>query len=242
MPISKVILCTMLACSLCWGICSAAIREEGRGISSSYVIHSLGTDIGSVSARMSGTTNDNDLRADVDVNVNLWLFVFSLKSSETTSMRSGRMVRYHKTIDTGGHRREITGEVADGFLTVRVQDGGKVERKVIPLGDYAVTNMEYPEVTLAPGETRRLRVVDLENAEVVDREYRYVREEKTDIEGRTVKVIVADFADKNAECRRWTVIINGLPIVLRQDGKDKTGLFTPSYSVRQSADKHLSKH
>lgn len=228
-------LTSILFCLLCWGVSSAAIREDGRGISSRYVIRSLGTAIGSVSANMTGTAGDNDFRADADVNVNLWFFEFSLKSSETTRMRSGKVVRYHKTIDTGGHRREITGEVAGGgVLSVVVRDGEVVERKSFPVHDYAATNMEYPEVTLAPGEKRRMRVMDLENAEVVDREYRYVKEEKMEVGGRAVRVVVADFSDKNAECRRWTAIINGLPIVIRQDGKEKTGLFNPSYSVRQT--------
>jgi hypothetical protein len=225
----------VLAFILCRGICLAAPREEGQGISSSYVIRSLGTNIGTVKARMSGTATDNDFRADADVRVNLWFFGFSLTSSETTSIRAGRMVRYRKTIDTGGHRREITGEVAGGTLIMLVQDGGKVERTSIPLGDYDITNMEYPEVALVPGETRQMRVMDLENAEVVERQYRYVKEEKTEIEGREAKVIVADFSDKNAECRRWTAVINGLPIVIRQDGKEKTGFFNPSYSVRQTS-------
>jgi hypothetical protein len=80
------------------------------------------------------------------------------------------MVRYRKTIDTGGHRREITGEVAGGTLNVLVQDRGTVERKSITLGDYDITNMEYPEVAFVPGETSRMRVMDLENAEVVERQ------------------------------------------------------------------------
>jgi len=45
---------------------------------------------------------------------------------------------------------------------------------------------------------------------------------------------VADFADENGECRRWTAIINGLPVVIRQEGKEKTGLFNPAYAVRQT--------
>ena len=79
-----------------------------------------------------------------------------------------------------------------------------------------------------------MRVLDLENSEVVIRVYRYVAEEQAEIDGRVIRIIVADFADKNSECRRWTAIINGLPGVRLQDGKEKTGLFNPSYSVRQT--------
>lgn len=213
---------------------SAVEKSEFCEVKSSYVIRSLGSDIGNVSAKMSGTPIDNDLRADVDVNVGVWFFSFSLKSTETTSIRAGRMVRYHKTIDTGSKHREISGELDGGAVTIVIRDGEKVERKVFPTKSFEATNMEYPEVTLAPGEVRRMRVLDLENSEVVDRVYRYVAEEHSEIDGLDTRIIVADFDDENSECRRWTAIINGLPVVIRQAGKEKTGLFNPAYSVRQT--------
>ena len=212
----------------------ASEKEDGGTVSSSYGIRSLGATIGTVSAKMSGTAIDNDLHADVDVNVGFLFFSFSLKSTETTNIRGGKMIRYRKTIDTGGDHREITGELDGGMVTILIRDGEKVERKVFSAMMYEATNMEYPEVTLAPGEVRKMRVLDLENAEVVDRVYRYVAEEQAMIDGRVIRIIVADFADKNSECRRWTAIIDGLPVVQRQDGKEKTGLFNPSYSVRQT--------
>jgi hypothetical protein len=215
---------------------TAAAVETGRNcaIVSRYAIRSLGTGIGTVNAKMSGTATDNDLRADVDVNVRLLFFGFSLKSTETTSIRDGKVVLYSKTIDTGGDHREITGERDGEMFTIVVRDGEKVERKVFSTTGYQATNMEYPEVALAPGEVRKMRVLDLENSEVVDREYRYVAEEQAEIDGRAARIIVSDFTDKNSECRRWTAVINGLPVVVRQEGKEKTGLFNPSYSVRQT--------
>ncbi|MRR06396.1 MAG: DUF3108 domain-containing protein [Deltaproteobacteria bacterium] len=233
----KSALCTILMVILCSFHCYStfAIEKGNSGtVSSSYGIRSLGSTIGTVSAKMSGTATDNDLRADVDVNVSFLFFSFSLKSTETTSIRGGKMIRYRKTIDTGGDHREITGELDGDMVTILIRDGEKVERKVFSAKIYEATNMEYPEVTLAPGETRKMKVLDLENAEVVDRVYRYVAEEQAKIDGRIIRIIVADFSDKNSECRRWTAIIDGLPVVRRQDGKEKTGLFNPSYSVRQT--------
>ena len=90
--------------------------------------------------------------------------------------------------------------------------------------------MEYPEVTLTPGEVRKMRVIDLENAEAVDREYRHVAEEQVVISGRLTRVVVSDATDNNAEYRRWTAVVNGVPVVIRQEGKEKTGLFNPAYS------------
>lgn len=227
-------LLAVIVCSLVYGSTSADEKGELITVMSSYVIRSLGSDIGTVSARMSGTPDDNDLRAEVAVQVGVWIFGFSLKSSETTSIRAGKMVRYHKTIDLGSKRREITGELDGGTLLLVVRDGDKVERKAFPTMSYDATNMEYPELTLAPGEVRKMRILDLENSEIVERVYRYVAEERAEFDGRSSRVIVSDFVDENGECRRWTAIINGLPVVIRQEGKEKTGLFNPAYAVRQT--------
>jgi hypothetical protein len=212
--------------------CFAAENGEGCVVESDMLIRSLGTDIGTVSARIAGTSTDSDLKADVDVNIGWWLFSFALKSSESATIRGGKMVAYWKTIDTGGHHKEITGELKGAIFTILVRDQGETERKEFPAKSYQVTNMEYPEVTLAPGEVRKMRVVDLENAEIVDREYRHVTEEQMMISGRCIRVVVSDASDKNSEYRRWTAIIKGVPVVIRQEGKEKTGLFNPAYSVR----------
>jgi hypothetical protein len=227
------LLLIVFLCSLDSRTTYAVEKEKKCSVSSRYVIRSLGLGIGEVNAKMSGTATDNDLRADVDVNVRLLFFGFSLKSTETTSIRDGKVVHYRKTIDTGENHREITGELAGNMFIIVVRDGEKVERKEFLTTSYQTTNMVYPEVALVPGEVRRMRVIDLENSEVVDREYRYVAEEQAVIDNLTVRIIVSDFTDKNSECRRWTAVINGLPVVVRQEGKEKTGLFNPSYKVRQ---------
>lgn len=224
----------LIVCSVSCSVASAARNGERREVAVSYIIRSLGSDMGTVSAKTNGTARDNDFSADVNVNVRFLFFSFSLTSRETASIRGGRLVSYHKTIDTKGHRREIAGELKGDIFKMVVRDGGKVEHKEFPATDYVVTNMEYPEVTLAPGAVRKMRVLDLENTEIVDREYRQVTEEQIEIYGRVSRVVVADFTDKNSECRRWTTITSGLPIVMRQEGKEKTGLFNPSYAVRQT--------
>jgi hypothetical protein len=141
---------------------------------------------------------------------------------------------YRKTIDSGGHRREITGERNGDIFAIVVHDRGKTERREFPTKSYEATNMEYPEVALVAGEVRKMRIIDLENGEIVDREYRHVAEEHTEINGAAVRVVVSDAVDKNAEYRRWTMVVKGVPVVMRQEGKENTGFFNPAYSVRQT--------
>jgi hypothetical protein len=224
----------LIVCSLGCDIAFAANNGESRTVAVSYVIRSLGSDIGTVSAKTVGTARDYDFLDDVKVNVRFLFFSFSLKSSETASIRGGKLVNYHKTIDTKGHRRELTGKLNGATFNIVVLDGGKTQHKEFPVTDYVTTNLEYPEVSLALGEVRRMRVLDLEYTEIVDREYRQITEEQAEINGRGSHVMTSDFADKNAEGRRWTAIVGELPVVWRQEGKEKTGLFNPSYSVRQT--------
>ncbi len=187
----------VILCSFFFHSSFAAEKENICAVSSIYAIRSLGSDIGTVWAKTSGTASDNDFRADVDVHVGFLFFRFSLKSTETTSIRGGKVLRYRKTIDNGGDHKEITGELERDMFTIVVRDGNKVERKRFPTTIYDVTNMEYPELTLVPGEVRKMRVLDLENSEVVDRSYRYVAEEQIEIEGRITRLIVADFSDQD---------------------------------------------
>jgi hypothetical protein len=224
----------LIVCSLGCNIAFAANIVESRTVAVSYVIRSFGSVIGTVSAKTVGTARDYDFVDDVNVNARFLFFSFSLKSSETASIRGGKLVNYHKTIDTKGHRRELTGKLNGATFSIVVLDGGKTQHKEFPVTDYLTTNLEYPEVSLSPGEVRRMRVLDLENTEIVDREYRQITEEQAEINRRGVRVIASDFSDKNAEGRRWTAIVGELPVVWRQEGKEKTGLFTPSYSMRQN--------
>jgi len=50
--------------------------------------------------------------------------------------------------------------------------------------------MVCPEVTLVPGEVRRMRVLDRENSEVVERVYRYVAEEQAEIDWRDTFITI----------------------------------------------------
>jgi hypothetical protein len=228
------LLAVLILYSLGGGAISAAENGERCAVESNFVIRSLGSDIGTVSGIIAGTASDSDLQVDVDVHVGWWFLSFALKSRETASIRGGKLAAYRKTIDTGGHRKEIVGELKGDIFTILVRDRGKTERKEFPAISYQVTNMEYPEVSLIPGEVRKMQVLDLENAEAVVREYRHVSEEQIVISGRVTRVVVSDAIDKYAEYRRWTAVVNGVPVVIRQEGKEKTGLFNPAYSVRQT--------
>jgi hypothetical protein len=216
------------------GIVFAASNDEIRTVEVSYIIQSLGSDIGTVSARTIGSALNCDFQADTNVNAHFWFLNFSLTSKEKARIREGKLVSYHKIVDANGHHREISGELIGDIFRMIAREGGKEEYKDIPVKDYITTNMEYPEMTLASGEVRKMPVVDLENTAIVDRKYRQVTEEHATISGRVRRVMVSDFSDENAEGRRWTTFIDGLPIVLRQEGKEKRGLFNPSYKVLQT--------
>jgi hypothetical protein len=231
----RLTLCTIfVVCSLGCGAVFAASNDEIRTVEVSYIIQSLGADIGTVSARTVGSASNCDFQADTNVKTHFWFLNFTLWSSEKACIRRGKLVSYHKIVDTNGHRKEISGKLIGDIFRMVAREGGKEKRKDIPVTGYITTNMEYPEMTLTPGEVRKMPVFDLENTAIVDRKYRHVMEEHAKINGRDSRIIVSDFSDENAEGRRWTTSIGGLPIVLRQEGKEKTGMFNPFYKVLQT--------
>ena len=233
--IMKRIFYTLIVVCCLGGGAFGATNEDNHTVAVNYAISSLGSDIGTVSSKTVGTARDYCFHADVKVNVRFWFLSFSFVSSENANIRGGKLVNYHKIMNANGHCKEITGELNGSIFKMVVREDGKEEYKDIPVAGYVTTNLEYPEMTLAPREVQKMRVVDLENTEIVDREYRHDVEELAEINGRGRRVMVTNFFDKNAEGRRWTAIIAGLPIILRQEGKEKTGLFNPSYKVLQTS-------
>ncbi|MDD2539440.1 MAG: hypothetical protein PHH28_00160 [Desulfuromonadaceae bacterium] len=231
----KLTLCVLfVVCFIDCGSAFAATNDAINTVSVNYIIKSLGSEIGTVSAKTTGTARDNDFQADTNVKVHFWFINFSLSSCENARIREGKLVKYHKIVDTNGHRKEITGKLIGNVFEMVTREGGKEQHTDIPTTGYVSTTIEYPEVTLALGEIRKMLVVDLGTSAIVGRKYRHVTEEHTKINGRDNQVIVSDFSDKNAEGRRWTTIIAGLPIVLRQEGKEKVGLFNSSYKVLET--------
>jgi hypothetical protein len=84
--------------------------------------------------------------------------------------------------------------------------------------------MDCPETTIArEGEQLEIRLLDLENARVVNRRYVWAKTETVKVGEQTIRCRVVDFEDPDNACRRW-IARDGLGVIIaRQEGKGKAG-------------------
>jgi len=170
-------------------------------------------------------------KTDVDASF-LWVRC-SIHSSELATVKGGKLTCYSRQEINKGVSLSVTGKLEDDSFRFDVRENGGKRSIVIPNSSYEHTTMECPEALMdfKPDGTRTVRILDTEYMEVVERNYRLVRECSYKVNGKEYHCRIVDFKDPHKSCRRWIGVDHDAVIVFRQDGKSSNG----SYSVRATA-------
>ena len=172
-----------------------------------------------------------------DVNTSfLWLRC-NISSSEQATIKGEKLVSYSRQEKTKGVDVSVTGRLKDGHFRFDVSENGRKRSIVIPSSSYDYTTMECPEATMdfKPDGRKTVRILDPEFMEVVERNYRLVREDTIKVDGKEFHCRIIDFKDPHKSCRRWIGVDHDTIIMFRQDGKSKEG----SYTVQAVALDHI---
>lgn len=166
----------------------------------------------------------------------LWLRC-NISSSEQATIKGGKLVSYSRQEKIKGVDVAVTGRLKDEHFRFDVLENGRKRSIVIPCSSYDHTTMECPEATMEfkPDGRKTVRILDTEFMEVVERNYRLVREETFKVDGKEFHCRIIDFKDPHKSCRRWIGADHDAIIMFRQDGKSKEG----SYTVQAAALDHL---
>lgn len=157
------------------------------------------------------------------------LTTYTLESSEEAWVGKQGTVRYLRTGTENGVSIKVDGALEDRQFRLTINEGNVRKTLFFPRDSYDYTTMECPEMHLGKeGESRTMRLLDLETLEVVRRHYTWIRSEVLEVDGTAYSFRVIDFKDKNKKCRRWVRQDGDGVMIGRQDGKGKSG----SYSVR----------
>lgn len=205
-----------------------------------YKVSAMGTSIGDVVSeqRIFNETERYRIYFKTKTNIKasfLW-FSHSQHTVETGELSNGNLVKYSFNGEENGVRKSLEGHLeTDGFRFSIEEDGVK-RSFVIPRGSYDHTTMECPEsrIDFADGREKYLRVLDVENAVVVKRQYQLVREELYSLDNREHPCRVVDMIDQRKKMRRWIAWDGGTVVLYRQDGRGGKG----SYSVKAVSLKH----
>ena len=197
---------------------------------SKFSIYSHGIRIGDASSTSSrGDGNTIIFSNSTRIDANFVVRSYSLDSKENAIVGKNGTVSYSRTSLENGKSVIAKGLLENGQFKLNIMENDVKRAMFIPRTEYDFTTMECPETLLMQvGEKKSIRLLDLENMEVVKRHYTWIRNEEVRIGGKSYNCRVIDFEDKNKKCRRWIRLDDLGVIVARQDGSGKAG----TYSVR----------
>ncbi len=224
----------LMAAALVLGVCiysaHTAWSSSADKRASRFSIHSHGIRIGDASSTCSrGDDNTIIFSNATRIEANFIVRSYSLDSKEYAVVGKNGTVSYSRTSLENGKSTVAKGLLENGQFKLNIMENDVKRSTFIPRTEYDFTTMECPETLLTQvGEKKSIRLLDLENMEVVKRHYTWIRNEEVRIRGKSYNCRVIDFEDKNKKCRRWIRPDDLGVMVARQDGSGKAG----TYSVR----------
>ncbi len=227
------------ACALLFSLlpvfhCIAAI--PARTVTT-YKVSSLGMTIGDATTSQQLSEEGGHTRVSFETKTRvkaalLW-FGYQLMTSERGTLRDGELTSYSRKGEENGARIDSEGALQGGVFRFAVKENGTARIVSIPRSSYDYTTMECPEAFIDfPGRGQvTLRILDVENHAVVNREYRFVANTDCMVGTRKFPCRVVDLVDRNKRMRRWVNKDGNAIVVYRQESNDAK----QNYSVQATA-------
>lgn len=196
-----------------------------------YHILSRGFRVGELKTVMQPRSMDGKslVRFEASTSIDASFIFFSVKSKsrEEALISESGTVSYTRHATENGRTRDVTAHFAPAMVRIEINENGQLKRVEIPRDRFDFTTMDCPETTMPrEGSKVEIRLLDLENARVVNRRYTWVRNETITIGDRSIRCRVVDFEDPDNSCRRWIARDELGVIIAKQEGKGKTGSYT----------------
>jgi hypothetical protein len=193
---------------------------------SSYEVFSHGLRIGEVKTVCGPVARERGkafrFESLMHIDARFVFFSYTLDKKEEAMVGSEGTLSYRRTSQENGKNILVAGRMEDGVFRFHITENGEKRTLVIPRRKYDYTSLDCPETALGSGEREKtLRILDLENLEIVTRKYRWVREEDVRVGDRRIHCKVIDFEDSNKKGRRWVDEDELGILVTRQDGTGK---------------------
>jgi len=167
--------------------------------------------------------------SDLAIDANLLLFKVSSKSREDAVIGEQGTLSYRRQGRDNGKSLTVDAALEGGTFRFRVNDNGVARSVAVPRSSYDFTTMDCPETTMRrEGDTMEVRLLDLEHARIVTRRFHWIKSEDLEVGGKRLRCRVVDFSDADNSCRRWVSKDERGVVIVRQDGKGKSG----NYSLR----------
>jgi hypothetical protein len=233
--------CAFLLVLLTFLSAGASVPADVDARESVYEVFSHGMKIGEVKTVCAPQAREQRksfrFESSTRINANFLFFSYNLDKKEEAMVGEEGTVSYRRCALENGKAMQVSGRMENGAFRFTIEENGNRRILVVPRERYDVTSLDCPEVSMGPNEKdKTLRVLDLENLEIVTRRYRWVRDENIGVAGRQIHCKVIDYQDPNKKARRWLEEDELGVLVTRQEGKGKGVSYTSrliSLAVRQ---------
>lgn len=195
-----------------------------------YQVFSEGSSIGSTTVTTRELAQDGVSVVAIEAHtalrvVDYGMTVFSLESEEVSLVGERGLLHHDSRIEIDGEQVVVRGWLEDRTFTLEVVAGRETGTRPIAAKDFDCTSIEGPDLTFETvGSTRRLRVLDLDQLEIVKRRFTWVRDENLIIGGQPVACRVIDVADRFGQSRRW-IAKDAYDTLIQEEGADRDGPF-----------------
>lgn len=165
---------------------------------------------------------DNSLDIRVSVGSRI---AFSLDYASSSQIGSSGLLRYESRATIDGEAASASASLERDALVVVVSLGGRRASKRFSQEDYDLTSAETVGFRPADfGSERTVRVLDLDEQEIVSRTLRWVADETLRIGPVALRCKVVEFEDRNARGIQW-IGPDSHPVVVQEESEDEDGRF-----------------
>ena len=167
-----------------------------------------------------------ELRLIIETKVNLLFFKYALKMDELWVTDKSGLIAYKWDSIENGRRKTITGELHNGVFHFEIIEAGQKRVWTTPRAAFDLASISHPDQVLADGEQKKICVLDPATCTITERIYRGTGTEMLTVGKRQIKCNTITITYPGTHIRRWFIVDEFGPLILREDGRQKRGTYS----------------
>ncbi len=203
-------------------------QPNGNHVRARYKIAHEGENIGTIySERRIGEWSGAKavvVTDELDIRVERFLNNYTLHTRETITLTDAGLVCYSGVSVEDGKRSSVEATLADNGLTMAVEEDGESYKNILANSQFDASSEEVVDRFIVSGEaSKTLRVIDLDDFEVVKTEYRNEGRTEVEIAGEGFISYVVSFNSSRKKGRQWLTADDTGTWLLKEEGTDNEG-------------------
>ena len=207
-----------------------AATNAGRAATYEYDLSIDGVPAGVVviETSMLQTAGGGVRKVDRKISIGRGLFRligFSFESIASSEIGDSGLQRFDHRMTIEGERIHVSASLEPDGLVVLASAQGESFSKRFRHGDYDLTSEETLASRLTEmGLERTVKVLDLDEQEIIQRTFVWIRNETLRIGSLSIPCKVVRFRDRGSKGTQW-LGLDSHPLILREEGEDEDGTY-----------------